>query len=80
MAASRSPRRDTGGQGDGEDASTTLPRQLRRNWYHRNPCHRCAVCTSHACFVHNPGGGRLEVHICWRGCDGLPPALLAWAS
>ena len=55
-------------------------RGIPRDWYHRNPCHPCGLCTSRACFVHNPDGPGREVHICWRGCDGLPPSLLAWAS
>jgi hypothetical protein len=62
---------------------STLPSvaaPMPRNWYHRNPCHQCGTCTSRACFVFNPDDVRGEIHICWRGCDGLPPALGGWAA
>ena len=68
------------GDAGGPLTKASVPRGIPRDWYHRNPCHRCGTCTSRACFVHNRDGGRGEVHICWRGCDGLPPTLLRWAA
>ncbi|HEX9520413.1 MAG TPA: hypothetical protein VF940_30050 [Streptosporangiaceae bacterium] len=52
-----------------------LPRG--RDWYHRLPCcGECSICHGHGCFVWAPDEDPRELHICWRGCDGLPPKLL----
>lgn len=62
------------------EAKPTVAGRMPRGWFHRNPCCPCRLCTSRACFVFNPDGCHREIHICWRGCDGLPPALLRWAA
>jgi hypothetical protein len=52
-------RRDAVGQGE---------------WFHRGPCHPCKTCGADECFVWNDGVNP-EVHICAKGCDGLPSGL-----
>jgi hypothetical protein len=72
----RSRRRST----TADEAKATVHAPAHSDWYHRLPCHRCRLCGARGCFVFNPDGCRREVHICWRGCDGLPPRLLEHIS
>ncbi len=44
------------------------------DWFHRGPCHTCAVCGAGGCYVWNDGFNP-ELHVCAHGCDGLPPGL-----
>lgn len=40
------------------------------HWYHSPQCCECKICKGQGCFIWTDGHASL--HICARGCDGIP--------